>query len=91
MFLPNSTVLECMKVEHRHTGRPGIPLLGLYSVDGKESSCQCRRHRVMGLIPGLRRFSGVGNGNPFQYSCLRNPMDRGAWWATVHGVEKNHG
>ena len=39
-----------------------------------------------GSIPGLGRFPGGGNGNPFQYSCQENPMDRGAWWATVHGV-----
>ena len=40
------------------------------------------------LIPGLGRSPGEGNGNPLQYSCLRNPMDRGSWWATVHGVTK---
>ena len=40
----------------------------------------------VGSIPGLGRFPGEGNGNPIQYSCLGNPMDRGAWWATVHGV-----
>ena len=40
----------------------------------------------MGLISGLGRSPGVGNGNPFQYSCLGNPIDRGAWRATVHGV-----
>ena len=40
-------------------------------------------------IPGLGRFPGGGHGNPFQYSCLENPMDRGAWWATVHGVTKS--
>ena len=40
----------------------------------------------MGLIPGLGRSPGGGNGNPLQYSCLENPMDRGALWATVHGV-----
>ena len=39
-----------------------------------------------GLIPGLGRSPGEGNGNPLQYSCLENPMDGGAWWATVHGV-----
>ena len=39
-----------------------------------------------GSIPGLGRPPGGGNGNPLQYSCLENPMDRGAWWATVHGV-----
>ena len=42
-----------------------------------------------GSIPGLGRFLGKGNGNPSKYSCLGNPMDRGAWWATVHGVTKS--
>ena len=42
----------------------------------------------VGLIPGLGRSLGKGNGNPPQYSCLGNPMDRGAWWATVHEVAK---
>ena len=41
-----------------------------------------------GLTPGSGRSPGEGNGNPLQYSCLGNPMDRGAWWATVHGVTK---
>ena len=40
-------------------------------------------------IPGSGRYPGVGNGNPLQYSCLENPMDRGAWWATVQEVTKN--
>ena len=40
-------------------------------------------------IPGLGRSCGEGNGNPLQYSCLENPMDRGAWWATVHRVAKS--
>ena len=44
--------------------------------------------RDTGSIPGLGRFPGEGNGNPLQYSCLGNPMDRGAWWAVVHGVAK---
>jgi len=43
----------------------------------------------LGLIPGLGRAPGEGNGNPLQYSCLENPMDGGAWWATVHGVAKS--
>ena len=43
----------------------------------------------LGLIPGLGRSLGEGNGNPLQYSCLENPMDRGAWQATVYGVAKN--
>ena len=42
----------------------------------------------LGLIPGSGRSPGEGNGNPLQNSCLENPMDRGAWWATVHGVAK---
>ena len=42
----------------------------------------------MGSIPGLERYPGGGHGNPPQYSCLGNPMDRGDWWATVHGVTK---
>ena len=42
-----------------------------------------------GLIPGWGRSPRVGNGNPLQYSCLENPMDRGAWRATVHGVTKS--
>ena len=42
----------------------------------------------MSLIPGLGRSPGGGNGYPFQYSCQENFMDRGAWWATVHGVAK---
>jgi len=40
------------------------------------------------LTPGMGRSSGEGNGNLLQYSCLGNPMDRGAWWTTVHGVAK---
>ena len=40
----------------------------------------------MDLIPGLGRSPGAGNGNPLQYSCLENSMDRGDWWARVHGV-----
>ena len=39
-------------------------------------------------IPGLGRSPGEGNGNPLQYSCLENPMDKGAWWATVHAVPR---
>ena len=52
-------------------------------LDGKESSCSVGD---LGLIPGLGRSLGEGNGYPLQYSCLENPMDRGAWQATVHGV-----
>ena len=46
--------------------------------------------RDAGSIPGLGRCPGGGHGNPLQYSCLENPMDRGAWQATVHGIAKRH-
>ena len=54
--------------------------------DGKASD---RIAGDQGLIPGSGRSPGEGNGNPLQHSCLENPMDRGAWWATVHGVAKS--
>ena len=54
--------------------------------DGKESACN---EGDTGSIPRLKRSSGGRNGNPLQYSCLENPMDRAAWWATVHGVTKS--
>ena len=53
---------------------------------GKESACNAE---YLGLIPGLGRSPGEGNGNPLQYSCLENSMDRGAWQATVHGIAKS--
>ena len=45
--------------------------------------------RDMGLIPGSGRSPGEGSGNPLQYSCLGNSMDRGAWWAIIHGAAKS--
>ena len=51
--------------------------------DSKESSCNTGD---LGLTPGSVRSPGGGNGNPLQYSCLENPMDRGTWWAVVHGI-----
>ena len=54
--------------------------------DGKESTYNVGDP---GSIPGPERSPGEENGNPLQYSCMKNPMDRGAWWATVHGVAKN--
>ena len=63
---------------YAHLGFPG-------GSDGKESACSAGD---LGLIPGFGRPPGEGNGNPLQYSCLENPMDGGAWQATVHGVTK---
>ena len=54
--------------------------------DGKEFACNTGDP---GSILGLGKSPGEGNGNPLQYSCLENSMDRGAWWVTVHGVAKN--
>ena len=61
------------------TGFPG-------GSEGKASACDAEDP---GLIPGLGRSPGEGNGNPLQYFCLENPMDRGDWWPTVHGVAKS--
>ena len=55
---------------------------------GKEIACNAEDARDMGLIPGLGRSPGGGHGNPLQYSCLENPMDRGAWRATVHRLQR---
>ena len=55
----------------------------------KEYTCQCRDARDVSLIPGSWRSSGGLDGNLLQYSCLGNPMDRGAWWVPVHGVTES--
>ena len=55
----------------------------------KNPLANARDLRDMGSIPGLGRSPGGGHGNPLQYSCLANPMDRGAWRATVYGVAKS--
>ena len=60
-------------------GFPGISA-------GKESACHAGD---LGLIPGLGRSPGGGHGNPLYYSCLENPMDKGVWSGTVHGVAKS--
>ena len=65
-------------------GRAGIRLPRWLS--GKEFTCNAGDS---GSIPGSGRLPGGGNSNSLQYSCLENPMDRGARWATVHGVTKN--
>ena len=62
-------------------GRLGFP----GGSDGKESACNAGN---LGLIPGSGRSPGGRHGNPLQCSCLGNLMERGAWWATVHGVAK---
>ena len=63
-----------------------IPLGFPGGSDDEEYACKAGD---LGLIPGLGRSSGEGHGNPLQYSCLENPMDRGDWQATVCGVAKS--
>ena len=60
----------------------GLPLW----LSGRESACSAGD---VGLVPGWGRSPGEGNGCPLLYSCLGNPMDRGGWWATVHGLTKS--
>ena len=84
--------LECMpirifqnisdlKIAYRYVYKIGF----LHGSVGKEVACNAGD---MGLIPGSGRYPGERNGNSLQYSCLENPMDRGAWQATVHGVAR---
>ena len=56
---------------------------------GKELACQCRRRTRCGFNPWVQKITRGGHGNPLRYSCLENPMDRGAWQAAVHGVTKS--
>ena len=60
-----------------------------YGSDGKEPACQCRRHKRPGFNPWVWKIPREGNGNSPQYSFLENPMDRGAWQTTVHGITKS--
>ena len=55
---------------------------------GKTFACQCRRLRRRGFNPWVRKIPQRRNGSPLQFSCLENPIDQGAWWATVHRVTK---
>ena len=93
----SSKNFKSLKEEYDHTWKGVDCLGGGYAqimgfpggISGKESACQCRRCKRCKLEPWSERFPGEGNGNLFQYSCLGNPMDRGAWQAIVHGVTKN--
>ena len=74
-----------------------LPLSGWYSSSGTSQVALVLKNplfnaediRDMGSIPGSGRSPGGGHDNPLQYSCLDNPMDRGAWWATVHRISKS--
>ena len=80
--------LESVQTDTWNTGSRFTVFLGLGfpgGSDSKESACNAGDPDS---IPGSGRNPGEGNGNPFQYSCMENPMDRGTWWATLHGVAK---
>ena len=83
--VPTSIALEKKQENSRKTSTSA--LLGFPG--GSEVKASACNARDLGSIPGSGRFPGKGNGNPLQYSCLENPMDRGAWRATVHGVAKS--
>ena len=76
----NHDLLHCMQILHQlsYQGSPGDTVVKSLPANAGNA----------GLTPGLGRTLGEGNGNPLQYSCLGNPMDRGAWRATIHGVAK---
>ena len=78
-YLPGPTSIHARILKNQT-----LPLLPDSEV--KASACNAGD---LGSILGLGRSPGEGNGNPLQYSCLENPMDGGAWWATVHGVTKS--
>ena len=65
------------------------PIVGHGFPGGSDFKASASNAGDLGSIPGSGRSPGEGNGNPLQYSCLENPMDGGAWWATVHGVAKS--
>ena len=79
-------LVQELKIQQRasQTKTPAPTAFG--GSDNKESACSAGDP---GLIPALGRSSDEGKDNPLQYSCLGNPMDGGAWWATVHGVTKS--
>ena len=80
-FLPP----EAQTDQSYYLAREGFPSGSV----SKESACNTDSTGDGGSIPGLGRFPGGGDGNPLQYSCLKNSMDRGAWPATVHGIAKS--
>ena len=94
-FLPLSVKPRCFK------GFSSVNLSGCNAIcycfslglpwwlNGMESTCNAEATGDVGLIPGTGRFPGGGHGNPLQYSCLENPMDREAWQVIVHGIEKS--
>ena len=92
LFLPGKSHGQMSLVGYSPCGHRQLNTTELLThtggASGKESTCQCRRLKRCSSIPGLGRSPGGGNGNPLHYSCLENPTDRGAWWATVIGLQR---
>ena len=82
----NSTIFQLKKLEKEGGFYRELCKLFPGGSAGKESACNAGN---LDSIPRLGRSPGGGHGNPLQYSCLENSMDRGAWWATVHGVAES--
>ena len=80
IFLPGRLIFWCHNF---------LPFILFILPDGSDGKASAYNAGDPGSIPGLGRYPGEGNGNPLQYSCLENPMDGGAWLATVHGVAKS--
>jgi len=76
------TGCQNVPVGNLHLGFPGGTVI-------KNMPTNAGKGRDMGSILGLGRSPGRGHGNPFQYSCLENSMDRGAWWTIIHAIEKS--
>ena len=98
---PRTTSLATSQPSYFLGLHPSKPLPDKYIYTHTRASQVAQRQRInllanagdardSGSIPGSGRSPGVGNGNPLQYSCLENSLDRGAWLATVHGVAKSH-
>ena len=84
--------VDSVSLDHQGSTRLLYLMLSCECLDfpgGSDSKASAYNAGDLGLIPELGRSPGEENGNPLQYSCLENPMDGGAWWATVHGVAKS--
>ena len=87
LLLPQATFYDNTSLGLDDPIQLDYPIQGFSGgLHGKESVCNAEDP---GLIPGLGRSLGEGNGNLLHYSCLENSTDRGAWWATVHGIAKS--
>ena len=87
-FFTTSTTWEIPKTHCIYSHLLGQITLGFPG--GSEVKVSASNVGDLGLIPGLGRSPGERNGNPVQYSCLENPMERQAWWAAVHGLSNEH-